>query len=353
MNTDQDREQISELLERCIFLCGEAENQLDNLSSDRCAFLSTSVTEALQQLELMLRIVEDEQEDSPQRQARQGLLKRLFQRGEDGSTGEEFQPPSFDVSKMGLHGNTSTIPITELLSFLAYGSKTGVLWVDSPNENFLVGIVEGQLRHANSDQTPPGLRLGEVLVHLGCLTERQLGRHLGRHSDDTAIESVTGESLLDSGIISDEELGAALSYQTRALFERLTSTSSAVFRFREGMEVSLAYQVELDINQLLLDYARVQDEAAHASAQAAAAAVAAVAMADSANIEGILSEVFVEGEAKPEEGKDEESQGEVAEPTAKTAGSKSKKASANAKDSDQGEGKSESTEEEEEEEQAA
>lgn len=293
METDQDRENLSELLDRCVSLCGEAERQLDTLSDSRFAFLTTSVTDALQQLELMLRIVEDEQEDSPQRQARQGLLKRLFQRGnEEETSGEEFQPPSFDVSQIGLHGNTTTIPITELLSFLAYGSKTGVLWLDSPEENFLVGMVEGQLRHANSDQTPPGLRLGEVLVHLGYLTERQLDRHLGRDSENGTVESVTGEALLESGIISDDELAAALSYQTRCLFQRMINTTNAVFRFREGMEVALAYQVALDINQLLLDHARVQDEAAYAQAQAIAAE--AEALAEAGGIDEMLADVLTE-----------------------------------------------------------
>ncbi len=321
METDQDRELLSELLDRCVALCGDAERQLDTLSDSRFAFLTTSVFDTLQQLELLLRIAEDEQEDSPQRQARQGLLKRLFQRGAPEETdGEEFQPPSFDVSQVGLHGNTSTIPITELLSFLAYGSKTGVLWVDSPEENFLVGLVDGQLRHANSDQTPPGLRLGEVLVHLGFLTERQLGRHLGRNSQ---VESVTGEALLESGIISDEELGAALSYQTRCLFQRLISTTNAVFRFGEGMEVALAYQVTLDINQLLLDHARVQDEAAYAQAQVIAAEAEALAKAGGIDdmladaltetvvaddeTETALSEEVCENEDEPEQDQDSDS----------------------------------------------
>ncbi len=275
MQPVQDREQLSELLERCVALCGEAEAQLDTLGDKKLSFLTASVGDALQQLELILRIVDEEREDSPQRQARQGLLRRLFQReGDESSDENEFQPPNFDVSQQGLHGNSATIPVAELLSFLAYGRKTGVLWVDSPEENFLVGLVDGQLRHANSDQTPNGLRLGEVLVELGYLTDRQLDRYLERQGGGS-IASVTGELLLGTGMISDDELASALAFQTRHLFLRLVNTQNAVFRFREGMQVALAFQVALDINQLLLDSARVQDEAAYYDQRMAAESLAA------------------------------------------------------------------------------
>jgi hypothetical protein len=265
MQPVQDKDTLSQLLERCVELCGSAEAQLESLSGEKASFLLASLGDALTQMELILRVVEDEREGSPKREARQGLLKRLFARDSDDEADEssEFQPPTFDVSTQGLHGHSATVPLPELLSFLTYGKKTGVLWVDSPAENFLVGLVDGQLRHANSDHTPEGLRLGEVLVGLGYLTHRQLERFLERQGSSFA--SVTGEMLLETGMIAPEELQSALEYQTRNLFARLVETENAIFRFREGMQVALAFQVELDVNQLLLDSARAHDEAAWAN----------------------------------------------------------------------------------------
>ena len=44
-------------------------------------------------------------------------------------------------------------------------------------------------------------------------------------------------------------------YQVRQLFFRLANTRNAVFRFRENMEIMLPFQVDLDINQLLIESA--------------------------------------------------------------------------------------------------
>ena len=45
---------------------------------------------------------------------------------------------------------------------------------------------------------------------------------------------------------------------------RVVNTKTAIFRFREGMEVLLASKVNLDVNQLLLETARTLDEASDA-----------------------------------------------------------------------------------------
>ena len=44
------------------------------------------------------------------------------------------------------------------------------------------------------------------------------------------------------------------------LFHRLIDTENAIFSFREGMQVALAYHVNQNIPKLLLESARVQDE---------------------------------------------------------------------------------------------
>ncbi len=48
------------------------------------------------------------------------------------------------------------------------------------------------------------------------------------------------------------------------IVQRVLQAKVALFRFRERLEVHLAHNVSLDINQLLLENARIQDEASHA-----------------------------------------------------------------------------------------
>ena len=262
----QSPESIGRLVASCSTLCRGIEERMPNLPKEKGDFLVNSLGDALRHVELVLRVLDEETSDAGRKEDRKGFLKRFFAREEDASVkdgkngkAEEVSVlPDFSISRQGLQGNVSTIPMSDLLSFLAFSKKTGVLWVDSSEENFLIGIVHGQLIHANSDHTPEGLRLGEILVGLGCLTRRQLERFISQLGKD---QPVAGDKLVEGGMISKEELQNALLYQIQQLFGRLVKTKQAMFRFREGLEVSLSHQVNLDINSLLLNNARDQDEA--------------------------------------------------------------------------------------------
>ncbi len=260
MTTPSDPQALKRQLARCQKTCEEAIGTIDNLSERRSTFLMRNLDDALNQLELILRVLSDREPDRSSQEAK-SFLRRitigLSKRERDEEETDDGELPALDLSQQGLEGNTWTIPISELIGFLAFGRKTGVLWVDSPEENYLIGLHEGNLMHATSDRTPEGMRLGEILVGLGYLTRRQLERFLSTLDGDA---DHAGEALLESGLISNEELQEALSQQVQQLFHRLVQTKNAVFHFREGMQVMLAYQVELNTTQLLLETARVQDE---------------------------------------------------------------------------------------------
>lgn len=259
---------LAELVKRCTSLCQSAESALGHLPSDRESFLSANLGDVLTQLTLVLRMVGQEPGDAHRREERKSFLRKLFNRSQV-QENHPFDPPCFDVSRQGLQGNSSTVSMAELLSFLAFGRKTGVLWVDTPEENFLIGLVDGHVMHATSDHSPEGLRLGEVLVGLGYLTRRQLERFLEKKGESK--ETVSGEFLVKNEMISKEELETALRHQVQQLVRRVLDSRTAIFRFREGMEVLLAHRVSIDINQLLLESARAHDEATHAGLRSGAA----------------------------------------------------------------------------------
>lgn len=255
-----DTEFLTNLVQKCTQLCTNAQKSIEALDEHDAAFLAHNLEGALQQVELILRVMGQGQEDSSRDSDRQGFLRRLFARDSSADKDSEpkpAMPPSFDVSKQGLFGNSWTVGLAELLGFLAFGNKTGVLWVDSQSENFIVQLIDGKLVHATSDHTPEGLRLGEILVGLGYLTRRQLERFLTRNEG----QAVSGEELLENGMISDDELEEALQHQVKQLFLRLVQTDNAVFRFSEGMQIELVHTVDLDVNRLLLDSAKDLDEA--------------------------------------------------------------------------------------------
>ncbi len=151
---------IQAMLRKCSEVCANAEPLVTQMDPKRNTFLTQNLADAVQQLDLILRVLHDEQSGKDKSEGRQTLLKRFFHRGEDETQQEkagEFEAPPLNVSHHGLQGNTWAVPMTELLNFLAFGRKTGVLWVDSPTENYMLGITDGLLMHGACDRSPEGL----------------------------------------------------------------------------------------------------------------------------------------------------------------------------------------------------
>lgn len=253
---------LAELVDECRSLCAGAELAISTRGGERQDFLAQSLGDALEQVGLILRVAGDEGRlaDEPE----DGILSRLKRNRSRKSLPDDelggAQIPEDGFAPQGLQGNSWTISLPELLGFLSSAGKTGMMWIDTPSENFLIGLENGDLVHATSSCTPEGLRPGEVLVGLGFLTRRQLERFLERQVDDSWL---SGSSLLETGMISEEELHAALVYQVQQLFHRIIDNRRALFRFRDGLEVQQSNQVRLNVTKLLLESARVQDELQH------------------------------------------------------------------------------------------
>lgn len=162
-----------------------------------------------------------------------------------------------DDGVVDLQGNAWTIPTPEVIGFLANSHKTGVLWVHTYRENFMIEIRNGCLVNATSDRTPDGMRLGEIFVEMEIFDDDAVQRHV-----ELAAESgqPLGSYLLSAEVIDEHELRQALSTQVQSLFHRLMQAENALYRFQEGMEVTSAKDLDLNVTSLLLESARVLDE---------------------------------------------------------------------------------------------
>ena len=119
-----------------------------------------------------------------------------------------------------------------------------------------LAIAFGALVHAFSHRSPPGLRLGEVLVRQGALGTEDLSAALEEHGRTGAA---LGEVLMRGGWVRPEDLRAALSEQVRELFRRLWTHADARYAFQQCAP-SGAERAAWNVTQLLLEGARREDE---------------------------------------------------------------------------------------------
>ena len=191
--------------------------------------------------DLMNRLERVSQFLEPDR-VRPTLLARLFQRSARGREEARY--------RADLEGVARTVSVAELVAFLAGASKSGVLWVSTHEESFVVEFQQGDIVRAAGDRTPDGTRLGRYLVRVGAIDpdeEHRLGAEARRSGQPL------GEWALDRGLVTRHQLKRALSMQAAELLKRLLSSTDAIYRFQDGADLGLSETIDLNVTQLLLE----------------------------------------------------------------------------------------------------
>ncbi len=161
-------------------------------------------------------------------------------------------------------GTTLATPLADIFSFLSTLQKTGILWVDTLRESCQIELSEGNVTYVSSDNPPPGERLGEILVHQGTLTERQLDRLLRSYASSF---DMFGKELVNNGVISQEELQQALSQQIRSTFYRLFSADIATYQFAQGIQLVADPDMRRNVTRLIVECVQWADEMARCEAE--------------------------------------------------------------------------------------
>jgi hypothetical protein len=152
-----------------------------------------------------------------------------------------------------LHARGSAIGIPDFLGFLQIHGKTGLLRAGLPHETIEIYVDRGDLVHAESDATPEGQRLGDLLVARGAIERAELERFL----DDPGQEGERiGRALERGELIDPGELEAALAQQILNLFLRLIETTDSSFLFLEGVRLGDADARRWSVVSLLLESQR-------------------------------------------------------------------------------------------------
>ena len=117
----------------------------------------------------------------------------------------------------------------EVMQFLGFARKSGTLRAVLPEETIEFDLDEGDVVDARSDRAPPGLRLGEILVARGELTETALQSYLDRAR--TSSKRI-GRGLLSVGLIGRGALVEALRVQLLHHMQRVMQVEKVAMDFR-------------------------------------------------------------------------------------------------------------------------
>ncbi len=114
--------------------------------------------------------------------------------------------------------------VAEILQFLADTRRSGRVRVDGPQESFVLNLDKGTLMSAFSTNSPPGFRLGEILIRKFGIDKDLLTKFLSQGNQGRAP---LGVALSDQAIVPQSLVYEALHYQMVRLFERCLALENA------------------------------------------------------------------------------------------------------------------------------
>jgi Domain of unknown function (DUF4388) len=129
---------------------------------------------------------------------------------------------------MALEGDLQTIPLRDLLDWLARRRASGRLTLSRGMTVRRFHLRDGRVTLVNSSEE--WTRLGRLLVDRGLVEDGEVERALGQRSKRNAR---LGRLLIDAGVISGPQLGSILGEKSRALLLDALAWDAGNFHFDE------------------------------------------------------------------------------------------------------------------------
>lgn len=183
---------------------------------------------------------------------REMIVNRAFQEALD--TAERRTAHADENGKTAFSGKAFTV--SEVLQFLGVNRKSGTVTIALPKERVTIRLVDGDISHASSDRSPPGLRLGEILVAQGALDPRRLTEFLIRQPGKSAP---LGRNLIEQSIVSEDAICNALHHQMKELFRRCLDVPDVDVVFEPASEEAKDLDFSTNLVALLLEGAAAHD----------------------------------------------------------------------------------------------
>jgi hypothetical protein len=157
-----------------------------------------------------------------------------------------------------LSGDLTFISIAEVLQMLELQRQTGTLRIENGNRSIKLFLSDGRIDLGKTENLALSFRIGRFLVEDGLLTREELEPFL----EDKDTKNLLGESLVETGRASTEQIQKALRRQTSEVVYEAVRWRSGRFTFENGEsspEATLA-QLALAPGGLLMEGVRRVDE---------------------------------------------------------------------------------------------
>jgi TonB family protein len=163
---------------------------------------------------------------------------------------------------MSITGNLRTLELSELLQWLAQGTKTGVLIIENEDTEKRIYFDHGTI--VSSESSDSQEHLGHFLIEEGLIDEPTLARALKLQQ---ATQILLGKVLVTLGAITENELNQVLQQKTQETIYELFSWPEGEFRFvPDDLPEFPMVPMALDVTNLVLEGMRRLDEENHSAA---------------------------------------------------------------------------------------
>ncbi len=150
---------------------------------------------------------------------------------------------------MSLSGTLSTMPLPDLLQWLATAGKTGMLQIERQKVGKWIQFAAGRVVGCSTDDPPQ--RLGQYLLSREMITEAQLIEAL-------ALQESSGQhlgaTLVEMGVLDPGDVSAHLEGKAEETIYSLFDWNDGVFRYADGIpaEHRNHFPVNLQVEDILL-----------------------------------------------------------------------------------------------------
>jgi hypothetical protein len=157
--------------------------------------------------------------------------------------------------RKGLEGSLLTMSLPDLLQWASRGQKTGTLLVRDERVakkiHFLAGLIIG------SSSTDPGDYLGQVLLSEGLISEEQLRAAMELQA---RTKIMLGRLLVQRGVVTEERVAAVLRHKAEETIYSLFLWTDGTFEFHEGeLPPSEQVRIKVQVEEVLLEGMRRYD----------------------------------------------------------------------------------------------